>query len=136
MKLYLSMSKKLTFYNKYFRPIITPSSKIDFSRREKYSKYLSNFNLILLSCLLWLMLWQLIWSAASVFFEYDLWRFLELVFSIWLTYLFINPLSKKLSNFSKSFSTNFWWFIIQVASIIYLLHILWSWIQKIEQKTK
>jgi len=43
------MTKKLTFHKKYMKPCFAPTSKIDFQRREKYSKKIHQINLIIFS---------------------------------------------------------------------------------------
>lgn len=128
------MTKKLTFHKKYIKPCFTPYSKIDFQRREKYSKKIHQINLIIFSALFWILMRKLISNTAIVFFEYNLWRLIELWSSISITSVFIIPLSKKISSFNKSLYTNFFWFIIQIGTILYLIKNIWLWMGKIEHK--
>lgn len=130
------MAKKLTFYERYIKSCFDPETKADFTRREQYSKRVHIFNFIVLSSLLWLLIWKLISVLFVIIFEYDLWWFIELCFTIICTYLIINPLSKKMESFKKSFWTNGVWLILQILVIIYLINVLWLWIQKIENKTE
>lgn len=128
------MAKKLTFYSKYIIPCFVPNSKIDFQRREKYSKKIHQINLIIFSGLFGILIRKLISNIAIVFFEYNLWRLLELLCSIFITSAFIIPLSKKISSFNKSLYTNIFWFIIQIGIILYLIKKIWLWMGKIKQK--
>ncbi len=130
------MSKKLSFYQKIVIPIICPLTKADFTRREKMSKNANLTNITIFSGIIWITIWKLLSSIALIFFEYDLWWFFELLFSLFFTYLVVNPLVWKMMIFKKSLNTNLLWIILQASGIIYLYNILWSWFQKIEHKTK
>lgn len=130
------MPKKLTFYKKNIQPCFFPHHKIDFTRRENYAKQLHLSNQIIFSAILWLFLWKIIDTTAIVFFEIDLWWFIELISSIILTIVILKPILNKTTAFKKSLNTNFLRFILQLWGLFYLINLLWIWIKKIEHEIK